>query len=310
MKKVYVLMSTYNGEKYLKKQINSILGQKNVNVKLIVRDDGSNDKTLQILECYAKKKKLIYYKGKNLGPAHSFMVLLNSNFLKKNMEKDTFVAFSDQDDIWKEDKLKRAIEILESSNYRNIPAIYACNFQLINQNDKLIENINHIVTTDFLSSIVFSSCTGCTMVFNYQLYKNLVGIVPSSIYMHDDWIHKVCLAIGGKVIFDKNYRNVFYRQHENNVIGLKTNIFSKFSSYIEYLTNSKYKNRMLNEYKNIEEFYSNKIPEENAELIKKIINYKKMNLISRINFINKICKKANIPGFTKDFWLTMLFKRY
>ncbi len=310
MKKVCVLMSTYNGERYLKKQIESILNQEDVEIHLIVRDDGSTDKTIEILNSYSRQKKLSYYKGNNLGPARSFMDLLNSDYVKEKMDKNTFIAFSDQDDIWNNKKLKRATNVLSESDYKNVPAIYACNFQLIDKNDAKITNINHVVTTDFLSSVIFSSCTGCTMVINYLLYKELVGITPDNIYMHDDWIHKVCLAIGGKVFFDNNQKNVYYRQHEDNVIGLKSSLFSKIDSYIEYLKNPKYKDRMLNEYINIKKFYSNKISKENLELVDKIINYKSMSLVPRIIFINEICRKAEIKGFTKDFRVAMFFKRY
>lgn len=310
MKKVCVLMSTYNGERYLKKQIESILNQEDVKIHLIVRDDGSTDGTIKILNSYSRQKKLIYYKGINLGPARSFMDLLKSDYVKEEMDQDTFIAFSDQDDIWNKKKLKRATNVLSESNYKKVPAIYACNFQLIDKNDTNMPNINHVVTTDFLSSVIFSSCTGCTMVINYRLYKELVGITPNNIYMHDDWIHKVCLAIGGKVFFDSNQKNVFYRQHEDNVIGLKSNLFSKVDSYIEYLRNPKYKDRMLNEYINIKKFYSSKISQDNLELIDKIINYKNMSLISRIKFTNDMCKKSNIKGFTKDFRVAMFFKRY
>lgn len=310
MEKVCVLMSTYNGEKYLEKQIESILNQKGVEVKLIVRDDGSSDNTIEILRNYAKSKKIFFYKGKNLGPAGSFMSLLNSDFVKLLMSQGVYIAFSDQDDIWKSNKLSRAIEILKTPDYKNVPAIYTCNFQLINQSDDFIENINHIVTTNFLDSLIISSCTGCTMVFNYNLYKELENVCPENIYMHDDWIHKVCLALGGKVFFDRGARNVFYRQHENNVIGLKTRFFSKISSYLDFLTDTRYKDRMLNEYKDINKLYNSKIPSKNSSLIKEVLNYKNLGLISRINFANKICKKAQIKSFTRDFRLAIFFKRY
>ena len=76
MKSVLVLLSTYNGEKYLKEQIDSVLGQEKVKTFLLVRDDGSTDKTCSILEWYQKRGALKWYKGKNLGPARSFVDLI------------------------------------------------------------------------------------------------------------------------------------------------------------------------------------------------------------------------------------------
>ena len=97
--KVLVLMSTYNGEKYLREQIDSILGQRGVEVSLLVRDDGSTDATLTTLDEYKESGRLDYYCGNNLGPARSFMHLL------QNAPASDFYAFSDQDDKWMDDKL-------------------------------------------------------------------------------------------------------------------------------------------------------------------------------------------------------------
>lgn len=101
---ILVLMSTFNGEKFIREQIESILAQENVNIKLLVRDDGSTDKTLDILNEYKNKGKLNYYIGKNLGPQLSFMHLL------QNAPYCEYYAFADQDDVWLKDKLSTAIK--------------------------------------------------------------------------------------------------------------------------------------------------------------------------------------------------------
>ena len=130
MKKVQVLLSTYNGEKYLKEQIESILKQKEVDKKLIVRDDGSSDSTIKILEEISNKnKKIIFYKGKNIGPARSFMELL-----KKSEEAD-YYSFADQDDIWEENKIISAINKL---NNINEPELYLSALGIVNES---LENI-------------------------------------------------------------------------------------------------------------------------------------------------------------------------
>ena len=93
--KVAVLMSSYNGEKYIRPQIDSILAQEgNFELSLFVRDDGSTDKTQAILQEYAQKRKLTWYTGNNLGPARSFMDLL------KKCKGFNYYAFADQDDYW------------------------------------------------------------------------------------------------------------------------------------------------------------------------------------------------------------------
>lgn len=99
MNSVTVMISTYNGEKFLKEQIESILSQTNVKVKIFVRDDGSVDGTRNILNDYQNKGKLTWYCGNNLKTARSFLDIV------KNVPKDSYYAFSDQDDVWKKKQI-------------------------------------------------------------------------------------------------------------------------------------------------------------------------------------------------------------
>ena len=124
--RVAVLMSTYNGEKYLKQQIDSILNQRgDFQLDLLIRDDGSNDNTISILEEYTQTNKIHYYIGNNLGPAYSFLDLLI------NSHNYDFYAFADQDDYWMPNKISVAI-----SNLSNIkgPALYFANAELVDSN--------------------------------------------------------------------------------------------------------------------------------------------------------------------------------
>ena len=133
MKKVQVLMSTYNGQTYLKKQIESILEQTYPNIELLVRDDGSSDHTIDILRDYEERYeniKVIY--GKNIGVNGSFFYLLAQS-------NSDYLAFSDQDDIWLPEKIQNAVEKLD---YYTVPALYAGNKILIDQNDSIIKENN------------------------------------------------------------------------------------------------------------------------------------------------------------------------
>ena len=104
---VTVLMSTYNGERFLKEQLDSILQQQDVDVRLCVRDDGSTDGTMDILLEYADAIELTI--GNNFGVGNSFMSMVYS----ANLESD-YYAFSDQDDIWMPDKLISAVDELKN----------------------------------------------------------------------------------------------------------------------------------------------------------------------------------------------------
>ena len=124
-KDITVLMSTYNGEKYLHEQIDSILRQQGVKVNLLVRDDGSTDNTLAILDKYQEEGLLTFYTGENLGPQRSFLHLL------QQAPQSDYYAFADQDDIWLEDKLSTGIKQLQ--NDKEKPALYFSQTQLTDE---------------------------------------------------------------------------------------------------------------------------------------------------------------------------------
>ena len=109
-------MSTYNGEKYIKTQLDSILAQDYEEIDLLIRDDGSTDSTREILSAYAKKySSITWYSGKNIGVQKSFFDLI----LKANLERD-YYAFADQDDKWLPGKISRAVSILKEKSVRTM----------------------------------------------------------------------------------------------------------------------------------------------------------------------------------------------
>lgn len=126
-KKVIILLSTYNGEKYIEQQINSLLKQTYKNINIYVRDDGSKDGTLEILKKYEEKGEIFLIQGKNIGFINSFMELL------KKVEKADYYSFCDQDDVWNEDKIERAVRALEKEDNDKI-LLYASNYEFYDSN--------------------------------------------------------------------------------------------------------------------------------------------------------------------------------
>ena len=111
MENITVYMSTYNGEKFIREQIESIIYQKDVELYLVIRDDGSTDSTLDIIQEYSLKYPNIFvYAGENLGYANSFLTVL------KEKGGTDYYAFADQDDIWEEDKLICGINKIKNKN--------------------------------------------------------------------------------------------------------------------------------------------------------------------------------------------------
>jgi rhamnosyltransferase len=216
---VYVLMSTYNGQKYVEEQINSILNQIDCKINLIVRDDGSTDNTKLILKEYSRKGLIIFVEDdKKMGPAQSFFRLVEL------APSGSFYAFADQDDYWKPDKMSRAIRELDK-NDTNIPLIYYSNAEVVDQNlNSLKKNVYGKKQIPSPEKILCGyGVQGCSMVFNDCLREIFLkeDISNLRVGMHDFFLCDVCVACGGKIIFDDE-TTMKYRQHENNVLGFDT----------------------------------------------------------------------------------------
>lgn len=227
MHKVRVLMSTYNGEAYIKEQIESILQQRDVQVDLLVRDDGSRDATLSILASYQKDHKLTYYQGKNLRSAYSFWDLIET------AQTSSYYAFADQDDVWYDDKLISAIQKL--APYDEIPALYFCRKHLVDEQLKPLQIDDEIVSHLGLgTNLIHCHAAGCTMVFNHALMKLLKRYKPAVMSMHDSWILRVASACGN-VVYDEQ-AHMDYRQHAHNVVGANTTGFTVIKKRLHTLT--------------------------------------------------------------------------
>ena len=216
--KIVVLCSTYNGEKYLIDQIDSILSQElsaDAELKIYVRDDGSKDRTTNILEGYQSSGKLKWYSGNNIGPGRSFWDLIQT------AEDADYYAFCDQDDVWCQRKILHAIEQLEHiSNQNECPCLYTGNVIIT---DEFLKPIGGAVAqfhyTDCAHTLIYPSSPGCTYVFNRvarQILKKYKMTAENEI-IHD-WLSQAIVSIFGKVIYDEE-PYMFYRQHADNMIG-------------------------------------------------------------------------------------------
>lgn len=296
MDRVTVLLATYNGEKYLAEQIESVLRQKHVEVQLLVRDDGSKDRTEHILETYQKNGKLKWYRGVNLKPAGSFM-----NLVGRAGDSD-FYAFCDQDDVWKEEKLERAVSKLKKMP--DGPKLYASNYQLTDKYLNPLPDNGHRTTTTLNEALVCSCATGCTLVFNRELMRILQLHDPKQILMHDDWVHKVCLAVGGKVCFDGKYRSVYYRQHGENVDGGVRRISRRVSRiWFRIRTKECIRSRQWQEILTV---YRDRIPEENQMKIRLVADYRK-SICSRVRILANTDIRTQNFSRNLGFWMAILF---
>ena len=268
MKKIAILMSTYNGEKYLRQQLNSLFAQDQEGISVWVRDDGSTDSTHDILEEFSSKGKLHWYTGENIRSAKSFMDLVN------HVDGYDYYAFCDQDDVWKPEKIKRAITLIskEEKQHPNLPVFYNSDYQLVDADMNPLPESHHKSNTTYNAAILSSCATGCTVVFNKSLRKYLVAYTPAYQAMHDSWACRVCLAVGGIVLFDEDYKSLFYRQHGANVLGdhrsLKMRVKLIYNRIIsQECSASRQAQELL-------VGYADSMSDENLEITKMVANYK------------------------------------
>lgn len=214
---IQVLLSTYNGEKYISAQIESILAQSYQDVSLLIRDDGSEDNTLKYIGEFAEryKGKVSYFAGSNLGVKQSFFELM-----RLADPNASYYSFCDQDDIWLEDKLLRAVSALKREQ-QNQPLLYFTPTFLTDENLAEIKvwPVLSQAYPSFFNALAENIVVGTTAVFNNVARELLLlqSVDLKNVIMHDWWTY-LCVSAFGEVLYDKE-PSVLYRQHQDNLIG-------------------------------------------------------------------------------------------
>ena len=221
MPTVAVLMSTYNGEKFLREQLDSIFNQDNVAVKLFVRDDGSTDGTVGILREYVQRFPVeIILDGENVRPGESFMRLVYRYADEPGID---YYAFADQDDVWLPEKMSAAIAKLYKSG-KDMPALYSSNQYIYTNGENKGLRHKEPQRIDLISHMTKNTIAGCTFVFNKALAQLVAGVDRPDprilrYRLHDAWLMLVAIACGKAGYDDASY--MLYRIHEENTVGVK-----------------------------------------------------------------------------------------
>jgi glycosyltransferase involved in cell wall biosynthesis len=210
--KVAILLSTYNGERFLRDQLESLLSQSHNNISIRVRDDGSVDDTVKILEEYASKHPEIEFRcGTNIGVVGSYIDLLRG----AEGDFDCF-AFCDQDDVWLPGKIEAAVSMLTREDDSQ-PLLYCSRVEFVKE-DLTHLGFNRIPKRiGFGNAVVENIAIGCTIVMNRKARELILSKIPTFIIMHDWWFHLVVSAFG-KILWDKK-SYIKYRQHGENILG-------------------------------------------------------------------------------------------
>lgn len=212
MERVYVMLSAYNGKKYIEQQIESILKQKDVEIRLLIRDDGSVDGTVELLRKYERRyNNITLYEGENMGYIRSFLWLVS----RCPVEEEAFYAFSDQDDIWDEDKLVTAVSKIREIKDQGA-VLYYSDLKVVDGEGNFIRKANSWEgTIDKYMISVFIGIRGCTMVYNGKLQRMLADRKISEVSGHDTYIALVAFWLG-TVVYDE-IPHINYRQTGENL---------------------------------------------------------------------------------------------
>lgn len=266
--KVNILMSTYNGELYIRQQLDSIFSQTYKNFQLYVRDDASNDRTLEVIESYrenlskeqADKFVIIPNPAKqNWGYMKSFWWLL------KNSPKADYYAFCDQDDVWLPDKIERGVMKMNQER-ENIPLLYTARFDYYSSNMEFQEHgIEYPYDISFDKVAFYTPAFGFTIMINDCLKKTAFASKDLTNIPHDAWCLKIAAAFG-KIIYD-NKITAKYRRHGSTVTYATA---SKWKLVKEWIRNDILKGNLEERYwflDRFEEEYYNRLLDEDRKFI-------------------------------------------
>jgi glycosyltransferase involved in cell wall biosynthesis len=221
-KSVLVLLSTYNGEKYLVDLLESLFVQKGVDVFILVRDDGSLDSTLKILNDYSSKLiNMTVLAEDNIGCALSFNRLMI--YALTMTRKFEYYAFCDQDDVWDDDKLSCALNNLEKNSGKSL-RLYTSAYRVVDENLNFQYTRNLTYWHSLGEALIRINTLGCTQVFSKGLLEEAIkisGIQESNskgMPNHDGWMYLTAITLNAHIYHD-SVPHINYRQHDSNVVG-------------------------------------------------------------------------------------------
>lgn len=213
---VDILLATYNGEKFLKEQIDSILNQTYPHFNLLIRDDGSTDRTLDIIKSYEDPRIKLLDNSQNGGVVNNFSALLQSSFAP-------YVLLCDQDDVWNLDKVEKLLVIAQAFD-EGKPLLVHHDMEVVDSELKMISpsfweysKLNPLATS--LNRLLMqNNVTGAACLINHALVEKALPI-PQEALMHDHWLALIASAFGDVIPVKEVMMK--YRQHGKNQLGAK-----------------------------------------------------------------------------------------
>lgn len=303
MEQIDILLTTYNGEKYLKEQIDSILNQTYTNFRLLISDDCSKDSTIKILKEYEQKDNRIkvFLQEKNLGYVKNF------EFLLTKVENEIY-ALSDQDDVWNNDKVEKTYKKLKEED----ADLVFTDLEIVNEK---LETINSSFNDymflsrkikkyykDYRLQYLYNCITGCTLMSKKKYLEKIIPIPMDSKYViHDTWIGLI-VALNGKIAY-LDEATIKYRQHGNNQVGSNhtSHKYTKLNQVRELFIEVKY--QLFNTYVKNSIIFTKDLQKQNEKALKyfEILKNKKYINFRGWNVFYKLYKTETFKYYIENF---------
>ena len=285
-KELYIILSTYNGEKYLKAQLDSLFSQSYKNFRLIVRDDGSTDGTKEILNSYNIE---LLSSSENLGVKKSFETLLK--YACENSDAKYFM-FCDQDDVWNSDKIEKTLkkmQELETFYGNEIPLLVHTDLEVVNEKLETLsdsmwksEYINPKANT-LNKLLIQNTITGCTMMINRTLAMQSLSISPKAI-MHDWWMGLIVGAFGKIEFIEES--TMKYRQHGKNDTGAKNYNYKFIINKLKKFSDIDV-NKHISQAREFLEEHKEELDEKSKKMLEDFSTIKEKPYLQRVSIILK-----------------------
>jgi glycosyltransferase involved in cell wall biosynthesis len=275
---VQVLVSTYNGAAYLKAQIDSLLAQDHAPVKILVRDDGSSDGTVALLREYqAAHPGIEVVLGANLGFAQSFLTLLTLSSPTAD-----YIAFCDQDDVWRPGKISRAAHFLKAYP-KETPTLYCSRFTVVDENLGVLGQ-SRILKRElsFRNALVECPTPGPTIVISQAARRLLLQGIPPNIYSHDWWAYLVVSAFG-KIVFDDE-PTILYRQHASNVVGTRVGFLRRVGVKIRRFWKIGKRQVVLKQAEELSRLYGPALTAEQRWTLERFVGSSRKQFLGRLRY--------------------------
>ena len=283
--RVVVLMSTYQGERFVAEQIQSILDQLPLEGRLVVRDDGSYDRTANIVRSFGDPRITLTC-GPNIGFARSFFTLMAAT-----PDDAEMIMLSDQDDVWLPNKIERAWRYLKDTE--GVPTLYCARQQLVDESLHPIALSKRCMRPpSFQNALTENIVTGCTAAFNRDaLHLALKIEMPERVYFHDWWLYLVITAFG-EVIVDEE-ATILYRQHGGNVVGRGAGLM-QYVEILRFLRKTSWVHIMYSQIEVFRFAHASNLSPSNRKLLENYFNPRKNFSIFRLVFSFKRFRQSFI----------------